>query len=95
MSEFGRELTQSLSEALGILDGKLAPTSVGYRVTLRQVADLAGLSPSQMAARLGMDLGAYQKWEGTGLLLRGKALSPSPAELLQLLIESRATRGDI
>ena len=42
MSEFGRELTQSLSEALAILDGKLAPTSVGYRVTLRQVADLAG-----------------------------------------------------
>ena len=95
MSDFGRELAQSASEALGIVEGKMAPATVDYFVTPREVWGRDGLSPSQISARLGMDLGAYQKWKGTVLLLRGEALSPSPAELVRLFVESRVTRGDI
>ena len=89
MSDFGRELEQSLSEALAIMDGKLEPAVVIHRVTPGYVADVCGLSASQMAARLGLDVGVYLEREETAVHLRGKALSPSSEDLLRLLVEQQ------
>ena len=90
MSNFARELEQSISEALAYLDGKLA-ARVSYYVTPREVREDMGLTPSELAERLGMDLAAYVNWEAHRVVLHdeGSRLRESerPARLLSLLVE--------
>ena len=91
MSNFARELEQSISEALAYLDGKLA-ARVSYYVTPREVREDVGLTPAELAERLGMDLDAYLDWETHRVVLRDEAAfrlreSERPARLLSLLVE--------
>ena len=62
-TKFGRELVQSCQEVLDYLDGKLACQVYVYDRP-RDIREAAGLTPSEMAERLGMELEAYLAWEG-------------------------------
>ena len=91
MSNFARELEQSISEALAYLDGKLA-ARVSYYVTPREVREDVGLTPAELAERLGMDIDAYLDWETHRVVLRDEAAfrlreSERPARLLSLFVE--------
>ena len=98
MSEFSRDLEQSVSEFPAFLDGKLA-CRVHEAVLPREVRKGLGLAPFEMAERLGMDLGDYLAWEGRWVEVRDEwafcepPRKKSPAELLEKLIAARA-KGD-
>ena len=95
MDDFGRELEQSLREALAYLDGKLACRAHEY-VRPREVRKACGLSPAEMAERLGMDLEACLAWEGGMVQVRDEVTfrrpprTESPAEQLAELVAARA-----
>ena len=73
---------------LDIMDGKLEPDGVLIRTTPGHVAGVCGLSASQMAVRLGLDVGAYLEREAVLVRLEGKVYRPSPEELLRQLVEA-------
>ena len=69
MSEFACELKQSLSEAVAFLDGKLACRVYEY-VQRCEGRKAMGLSPEEMAERLGMNVGACLACEGRRVEVR-------------------------
>ena len=93
MDDFGRELDQSVREFLAFLDGKLALQAHFY-VRPRDVRQACGLTPSQMAERLGMRLAAYLACEGgmvrlcSEMTVYERPSEASPAELLRQLVEA-------
>ena len=95
MSEFARDLEQSLSELQAYFDGKLACRLSEY-VQPREVRKALGLSPAEMAGRLDMDVSAYLAWEGHWTRIRDEwaycepSREESPAELLEKLVSARA-----
>ena len=95
MDDFGRELEQSVREVLAFFDGKLA-LRVHEAVLPREVRKGLGLSPAEMAERLGMDLDGYLAWEDRWVRVRDEwafcepPRKDSPAELLEKLIAARA-----
>ena len=95
MDDFGRELDQSVREFLAFLDGKLA-LRVHEAVLPRGVRKDLGLSPAEMAERLGMDLDSYLDWEGRWVRVRDEwafcepPRKDSPTELLEKLVAARA-----
>ena len=95
MSEFARDLEQSVSELLAYLDGKLA-CRVHEAVLPREVRKALGLSPAEMAGRLDMDVGAYLAWEDWWVEVRDEwvycepSRKKSPAELLEKLVAAWA-----
>ena len=62
MSTFGRQLVESLEEALAHAKGE-GPAIVQTPVTPREVRLGAKLTQAQMASLMGMSLSAYRKWE--------------------------------
>ncbi|MDE2755046.1 MAG: helix-turn-helix domain-containing protein [Acidobacteriota bacterium] len=62
MSTFGKDLIQSLNEALAhaIRNG---PAILHAPVTPREVREQANLTQGQMAPLMGMSLSGYRKWE--------------------------------
>jgi len=62
MSTFGKDLIQSLHEALAHAKGQ-GPAVVHAPVTPREVRKQAKLTQAQMAPLMGMSLSGYRKWE--------------------------------
>lgn len=62
MSTFGKDLIQSLNEALAHAQGE-GQAIVHAPVTPRQVREQANLTQAQMAPLIGMSLSGYRKWE--------------------------------
>ena len=95
MSEFSRDLEQSVSELLAYLDGKLACQVYAYDRP-RGIREAAGLTPSEMAEHLGMNPEAYLAWEGelvevvNEVGFRRPPRTKSPSERLARLIAVRA-----
>lgn len=94
-TRFGRELARSVQQAIDYLDGKLACQVYVYD-RARDIREAAGLTPSEMAERLGMDLEAYLAWENelvevvNEVQFRQPPLPESPSERLGRLIAVRA-----
>ncbi len=80
MSTFGKDLIQSLSEALAHAKGN-GPVILHAPVTLRQVREHANLTQAQMASLMGMSLSGYRKWE------QGTRWVSGPAATLLRVIE--------
>ena len=86
---------QSLKEVLAHMDGELARRVHVYDRP-REIREAAGLTPSKMAERLGMDLEAYESWEGdlvevvNDVRFRRPPRTKSPSERLARLIAVRA-----
>ena len=62
MSTFGKDLIQSLNEALAHAKGQ-GTAVVHSPVTPREVRKQAKLTQAQMAPLMGMSLSGYRKWE--------------------------------
>ena len=60
MSTFGKDLIQSLNEALGHAKGN-GPAILHAPVTPREVREHANLTQAQMAPLMGMSLSGYRK----------------------------------
>ena len=94
-TRFGRELVQSVKEALAYMDGKLACQVYVYDRP-RDIREAAGLTPSEMAERLGMDVEAYLTSEDelvevvNEVRFRCPPRAKSPSERLVRLISVRA-----
>ena len=63
-----------------------------------EVCAEAGLMASELASRLGIDLGAYEAWasrlvrvQDEVVMRPGEPLCPWPRELLRLLVEQHGT----
>ena len=80
MSKFGKDLIQSLGEALAHAKGE-GPTLVHAPVDPRKVRQHARLTQAQMAPIMGMSLSGYRKWE------QGKSSIGSPAAALLRVME--------
>lgn len=62
MSQFGKDLIQSLEETVAFLDGK-GPGTLVYYIIPKEVRENANLTQEQAASLVGMKLKAYQEWE--------------------------------
>ena len=62
MSTFGKDLSQSLNEALAHASGN-GPAILHAPATPREVREQANLTQAQMAPLMGMSLSGYRKWE--------------------------------
>ena len=83
-------LMQSLKEALAYMDGKLA-RQVHVYDRPRDFREAAGLTPSEMAERRGMDPEACLAWEGDLVeVVNRPPRTKSPWERLARLIAVRA-----
>lgn len=80
MSTFGRDLIQSLGEALAHAKGE-GPAIVHAPLEPREVRKRAKLTQGQMASLMGMSLSGYRKWE------QGKRAIGGPAATLLRVIE--------
>ena len=80
MSTFGKELIESLGEALAHAQGG-GPGIVHTPVTPREVRLQAKLTQAQMAPLMGMSLSGYRKWE------QGARHVSGPAETLLRVIQ--------
>ena len=80
MSTFGKELVESLGEALAYAKGD-GPAIVHTPVTPREVRLQAKLTQAQMAPLMGMSLSGYRKWE------QGARSVGGPAETLLRVIQ--------
>lgn len=72
MSTFGKDLIQSLSEALAHAKGN-GPAILHAPVTPRQVREHATPTQAQMAPLVGMSHSDYRKWEQGTLRVSGPA----------------------
>ena len=94
-TRFGRELARSVQQAIDYLDGKLA-CQVHACDRPRDIREAAGLTSSEMAERLGMELEAYLAWEDelvevvNEVQFRQQPRTKSPSERLARLIAARA-----
>ena len=80
MSTFGKQLVESLEEALAHAKGE-GPAIVHTPVTPREVRLQAKLTQAQMAPLMGMSLSGYRKWE------QGVRSVSGPAETLLRVIQ--------
>ena len=80
MSTFGKDLIQSLGEALAHAKGE-GPALVHAPVDPRKVRQHARLTQAQMAPIMGMSLSGYRKWE------QGKRSIGGPAAALLRVME--------
>ncbi len=80
MSTFGKQLVESLEEALAHAKGE-GPAIVHTPVTPREVRLQAKLTQTQMAPLMGMSLSGYRKWE------QGARRVSGPAETLLRVIQ--------
>ena len=85
-------LRNAWKTASGRLSAPWNAARVSYYVTPREVREDVGLTPAELAERLGMDLDAYLDWETHRVVLRDEAAfrlreSERPARLLSLLVE--------
>ena len=62
MSTFGKDLIQSLEEALAHAKGE-GPATVHVVLSPREVRERIKLTQAQMAPLMGMSLSGYRKWE--------------------------------
>lgn len=62
MNTFGKELIQSLGEAIDHAKGS-GPAVVHIPVTPRVVRKQVNLTQAEMASLMGMSLSGYRKWE--------------------------------
>lgn len=62
MSTFGKDLIQSLNDALAHAKRE-RPAILHAPVTPREVREQANLTQAQMAPLMGMSLSGYRKWE--------------------------------
>ena len=62
MSVFGKELIQSLGEAIDHAKGN-GPAIIHIPVTPRVVREQVNLTQAEMASLMGMSLSGYRKWE--------------------------------
>ena len=79
MSQFTRELYQSVDEAIAFIDGK-RPATVHRFALPRDLREKAGITQEEMASLVGMELSDYQEWES-----RPQKLSGAVGSLLQIL----------
>ncbi len=79
MSTFGKDLVQSLGEALAHVKGR-GPAIVHAPLEPRQVRKQARLTQAEMAPLMGMSLSGYRKWE------QGKRAIGGPAATLLRVI---------
>ena len=80
MSTFGKDLIQSLNEALAHAKGA-GPAILHAPLTPREVREHANLTQAQMAPLIGMRLSGYRKWE------QGTRQVGGPAATLLRVIE--------
>lgn len=80
MSNFGKDLVQSLGEALAHAKGK-GHATVHAPLDPSQVRKHARLTQEQMAPLMGMSVSGYRKWE------QGKRSISGPAAALLRIIE--------
>ena len=80
MSTFGKDLIQSLNEALTHAKGE-GPAVVHAPLSPREVRKRAKLTQAQMAPLMGMSLSGYKKWE------QGARRVSGPAEALLRVIQ--------
>ena len=80
MSPIGKELVESLGEALAHAKGE-GPAIVHTPVTPREVRLQARMTQAQMAPLMGMSLSGYRKWE------QGARNVSGPAETLLRVIQ--------
>ena len=79
MSKFGKDLIQSLGEALAHVKGE-GPAIVHAPLDPRVVRKQAKLTQAEMAPLMGMSLSGYRKWE------QGKRAISGPAATLLRVI---------
>lgn len=79
MTAFGKDLIQSLGEALAHARGE-GPAVVHAPLDPREVRRNAKLTQAQMAPLMGMSLSGYRKWE------QGKRAVSGPAAMLLRVI---------
>ena len=91
-TRFGRDLCRAFQEVLDIMDGKLEPAAVIMWRTLGCIATACGLSASQMASRLDLNVSTYLEREAVPVRLEGKVYQPPPEELLRQMVE--AVKGE-
>lgn len=72
MSRFGKDLIQSLGEAVAHAEGK-GPAIVHAPLDPRGVRQRARLTQAQMAPLMGMSLSGYRKWEQGARAISGPA----------------------
>ena len=80
MHTFGKDLIQSLNEALAHAKGE-GQAVLHAPVTPSEVREHANLTQAQMAALMGMGLSGYRKWE------QGRRRVSGPAANLLRVIE--------
>ena len=79
MSTFGKDLIQSLEEALAHAKGE-GSANVHAVVSPREVREMIKLTQAQMAPLMGMSVSGYRKWEQGRRQVSGPA-----ATLLQVI----------
>jgi putative transcriptional regulator len=79
MTAFGKDLIQSLGEALAHVKGE-GPAIVHVPLDPRAVRKHAGLTQAEMAPLMGMSLSGYRKWE------QGQRAVSGPAAMLLRVI---------
>ena len=72
MTKFGKDLVQSLNEALAHAKGK-GPALVHKPLNPVEVRKRANLTQPQMALLMGMSLSGYRKWEQGKRSISGQA----------------------
>lgn len=72
MSTFGKDLIQSLNEALAHAKGE-GQAVLHAPVTPREVREHANLTQAQMAPLMAMSLSGYRKWEQGARRVSGPA----------------------
>lgn len=72
MSTFGKDLIQSLGEALAHVKGE-GPAVVHAPLDPREVRKRAKLTQAEMAPLMGMSLSGYRKWEQGRRTISGPA----------------------
>ena len=80
MTKFGKDLVQSLNEALAHAKGE-GPATVHEPLNPVEVRKRANLTQPQMALLMGMSLSGYRKWE------QGKRSISGPAAALLRIVE--------
>jgi putative transcriptional regulator len=79
MSNFGKDLIQSLGEALAHVKGE-GPAAVHQPLDPREIRKQAKLTQAEMAPLMGMSLSGYRKWEQ-----HQRAISGPAATLLRVI----------
>ena len=70
MSQFTKELNQSVDEAIAFIDGE-RPLTVHRFALPRDLREKAGITQEEMASLTGMDLPDYLEWESRPQRLYG------------------------